>query len=388
MPFTLLVCGDLYQDKVNLEVAFPHRPDLNELRRHIESTFSAEMGVMPKPMGAPAHDQFVVAKMQVYDDVLLKWTDLTQPNQLHEYDQLYCHQPQNPWHSDVEKDLPAPRQPSRPAGFQSAGAGFAPPAAAPPAGFQPQQYPSYPPQQSTPVLAPQSGAPQQQVVPSGALPQPMGNAAIACERPNVPLEERVRVSFAELDEMRKGWVDCAELERSFRTRGIDFSSATVGELFVKADQPRDGRIDLQKWHLFASVYPNTVDAVYYRGRDTRNEDQMKRDLAQAQHDLDQGRQKEQEFRKAAEQQAANNQRLMGVLQDLEGRLRAATERRQLLENQERALIEQEVKLERQKDALRVSVNKFKETASAFDRDAAQNGSPRRSRAPIVDLAGL
>ncbi|KAJ9444119.1 flagellar protein essential for flagellar pocket biogenesis [Diplonema papillatum] len=387
MAFTLLVCGDLFSEKINLELPFPHRPSLQELQNHVQNVFTSEMHAMPKPPGAGAPEKFVVSRIQIYDDVLLRWADLTSPQQLHQYDQLYCFQPRSPWQTDVRKDLPPPRPPTRPVAFSSTGSpqhySMPPPGLAmgPPIA-------AVPPMSATPPIG---GVPDysfntgiQQPVSHGYLPQPTGIAAQAQERPNVPLEDRIRVSFQEIDDMNKGWVDSAELERAFRNRGIDFSANTVGELFVKADQPREGRVDLNKWHHFAMVYPNTVDAVYYRGRDIREEQVLRDTIAQTQAEVDAGRNKEQELRAAADAQAQHNQRMMAILQDHEHKLRTATDRRNLLEAQERALIEQEVKLERQKDALRVSMNKFKETASAFDRDAAQTGSPRRSRAPVQD----
>ena len=53
------------------------------------------------------------------------------------------------------------------------------------------------------------------------------------------------------------------------------------------------------------------------------------------------------------------------MQDQERQLRELTDRRGLLEGEERALIEQEVKLERQKDSLRMSMHKFQEQGLMF-----------------------
>lgn len=326
--------------------------------------------------------------MQVYDDVLLKWADLTSPAQLHEYDQIYAFQPQTPWQVDVQKDLPAPRPPS------SAAAGAAPAAPAVPA-----PAPAYVPAAPAPAYSADAGvhglysnavavpdAQLQSYAQQGGLPQPTGNAALLNERPNVPLQERIAVAFQELDEGSKGWLSADELERGFRTRGIDFSTNTAQELFQKGDLNHDGRLDMQEWQAFAAVYPNTIDAVYYRGRDIRREGQLRDQCGGAQSELDRGRQREAELRQQADAQAQQNQALAQQLQDQERQLRELTDRRNLLEGQERALIEQEVKLERQKDSLRMSMHKFKETAAAFDRDAAGHGSPRRSRAP--DMTGL
>eukprot|EP01060_Flectonema_neradi_P029659 TRINITY_DN4145_c1_g1_i1.p1 TRINITY_DN4145_c1_g1~~TRINITY_DN4145_c1_g1_i1.p1 ORF type:complete len:434 (+),score=74.69 TRINITY_DN4145_c1_g1_i1:94-1302(+) len=400
MPFTLLVCGDLFNQKVNLELPFPDRPTIPELLSHAQNSFTQEMRVVPKPQGARIPDQFVIKNIEIYDDVLLKWVDLKSAQQLHEYDQLYCFQPHSPWQTDAQQDLPAPRPPTRPVPFTGAALGPSTPQpmGATPIMTQPDpalsggygaQMIHQPVMQGAPTavgsIPPRENLNYQHAAMTTGLPQPVGMSAVAKERANVPLEERIRVSFQEIDEMQKGWIDASEVERAFRSRGIDFSANTVGELFIKADHPREGRIDIKKWHAFAQIYPNTVDAVYYRGRDLRDEQALRQSIASTQQELEAGRTKEQELRGAADAQAQHNQQLMQTLQDQESNLRSAADRRNLLEAQERALIEQEVKLERQKDALRVSVNKFKETADAFNRDAAQTGSPRRSREPATEF---
>eukprot|EP01065_Artemidia_motanka_P028635 TRINITY_DN3411_c0_g1_i1.p1 TRINITY_DN3411_c0_g1~~TRINITY_DN3411_c0_g1_i1.p1 ORF type:complete len:385 (+),score=151.42 TRINITY_DN3411_c0_g1_i1:67-1221(+) len=376
MPYTLLVCADCWSEKVNLELAFPHQPSVAELTAHVEYVFEEEMKLL-KPPNAPMQ-KFQINRIQIYDDVELKWSTLTDSQQLHEYDQLYCFQPPSPWQVDTQKDLPAPRPPSA-AGVR-AGA-VAQPSPVAPASYGAPAYsaPTY--SAAPPVASPQYVTDNRLQPMAQGLAQPQGNALLARERPNIPDAERQACAFTELDEGSKGYVLVDELERGFRTRGIDFSTNTVQELFQKADLRKDQRLDREEWAHFATVYPNTVDAVYYRGRDLASEQALRDAMAGTQRDLDSGRQKEAELHAAAEAQAQQNQALLRQLQEQEQQLREAAERRNLLEQQERALIEQEVKLERQKDALRHSMHKFKETAAAFDRDAAGHGSPRRSRAP-------
>lgn len=108
--YTLLVCADLYGEKINLELTFPTMPTLAELQRKIVEGFNGEANVR-RPQGYPAVE-FTIARLQIYDDVMLKWADLVAITQLHEYDQMYAFQPQSPWHIDVQKDLPPPRPPT------------------------------------------------------------------------------------------------------------------------------------------------------------------------------------------------------------------------------------------------------------------------------------
>lgn len=108
--YTLLICADVYADKVNLELTFPHMPTIGDLNRRIVEVFNAE-AALKRPEGYPVVN-FTISKLQIYDDVMLKWTDLVTCSQLHEYDQLYAFQPQSPWHTDIQKDLPPPRPPA------------------------------------------------------------------------------------------------------------------------------------------------------------------------------------------------------------------------------------------------------------------------------------
>ena len=120
MPFTLLVCGDLFSEKVNLELSFPEKPKLLDLLDHVQNSFTAEMRCL-QPPNMPAIEQFNVNRIQVYDDAHLKWVDLSSPEQLHDYGQLYCFQPDSSWQSDVQQDLPAPRPPTQPEAFSPGG---------------------------------------------------------------------------------------------------------------------------------------------------------------------------------------------------------------------------------------------------------------------------
>eukprot|EP00756_Hemistasia_phaeocysticola_P018338 Hpha_TRINITY_DN15587_c1_g14::TRINITY_DN15587_c1_g14_i1::g.108479::m.108479 len=123
--FTVLTCADLFGSKCNLELTFPALPSVAELQRRVEDVFNSEMHAT-RPPGAPVPPEgFRVSRVQIYDDVLLKWVDLISSTQLHEYDQLYVFQPQSPWSVDTQQDLPAPRPPSG----RDMGASHQPPAA-------------------------------------------------------------------------------------------------------------------------------------------------------------------------------------------------------------------------------------------------------------------
>ena len=90
--FVLLVAGDLYGRKHNLEFGFPDVPALDELAGHCESAFRNESRRLRIP-GTPAQ-RFTVDNIKIFDDSLNRWLDLTSPAQLCEWSQIYLLQPE------------------------------------------------------------------------------------------------------------------------------------------------------------------------------------------------------------------------------------------------------------------------------------------------------
>lgn len=387
MAVSVLCCADLYGNKVNLEVPFACLPTLSELMQKTKDYFEYEGNQVKPPNAAPR--PFTVGRMQVFNDAASRWEDLNRAEQLTHHAQVYVFQPNIP---DIQSDLPAPRQASHPDAqrVQSGGAGY------------------------------------------GASPSPgyggvggVGHSNLLGERPHVPGHEKVQTVFRELDGNGKGFLDYGDLERSFKQRGLHFAVNTIGELFHKADLNRDGRIEFREWEKWAEVYPNTLDAMYYRGKDTGEEAQVRnqmRDVQEA-NDADQlaqdlladllrragtspqlgqavlslnrylgpaaqavaadrNRDVRPDIQRALEdlnREMGNRERMMP---ELEQRLRAAQERRHILEQQEMNLLEQEIRLERQRDAMRAQEAKYMEAETMFNSKADGLGSPRRARRVI------
>jgi len=93
---------------------------------------------------------------------------------------------------------------------------------------------------------------------------------------------------------------------------------------------------------------------------------------------------------ANEQQAAQLRRELAELAqnsetcrqragDQERMLNDALAQRMQLTAEERDLLEEEIKLERQRDQMRLQQARFKEVSDRFDRDHIAKGSPRRAR---------
>lgn len=376
--FTVLVCADLFGFKVNLELTFAALPTIAELTRRSEEIFNAEMGAV-RPAGAPVPAEgFRVSRVQIYDDVLLKWVDLISSTQLHEYDQLYVFQPQSPWQVDTQQDLPAPRPPSDPQYQQPAAGGGAPPQQA---SYQ-QPFAAVPAPQQQAYAAP--GAPPSYA----AAPPPPAQDGYQPRTQHVPgsgaspEEDRVRAVFDATDSSRKGYFEYAEMERLFRERGLDFSVNTVGELFYKADLDRDGRVVFEEWANWARIYPNTLECLWHRGQDTPEEAAIRKELQNAQNQIAANQAREAQIRRELDALEGQNRGLRDDVARGNAAANEAANRRSVLDPQERELIEEEIKLERQRDQMRMSQARFAEASARFNRGEQQKGSPRRAREAV------
>ncbi|KAJ9456285.1 flagellar protein essential for flagellar pocket biogenesis [Diplonema papillatum] len=388
--YPICVCADLYGKKVNLEIPFAARPNMAELTREIRDIFDYEAQMVRTPP-APVRT-FQISRMQVYNEATAKWDELTRTEQIEPHGQIYAFQPNI---VDTQDDLPRARQPSHPRAQGSVHAM---------ASYGQPSHASY----------------QQQPMQSH-----VSHIRNVGERPHVDLEEKVRIVFGELDANGKQFLDYGDLERGFKQRGLHFAVNTIGELFHKADLNRDGRIMFDEWVTWCSVYPNTLDAMYYRGKDTGEEAQIRlqmrelqemndadhlaeellRDIlkrstspgqmgnavkslnryiapaAQALH-ADPSRDVRPDIQRALEDLAREAAQRERQLPELDAQLRAAQERRHILEQQEMNLLEQEIRLERQRDAMRQQEAKYAEAEHMFNAKANETGSPRRARRVI------
>eukprot|EP01062_Namystynia_karyoxenos_P028027 TRINITY_DN21323_c1_g2_i1.p1 TRINITY_DN21323_c1_g2~~TRINITY_DN21323_c1_g2_i1.p1 ORF type:complete len:609 (+),score=140.69 TRINITY_DN21323_c1_g2_i1:73-1899(+) len=88
--FVLDVAADLYGAKENLEIRFPARPSLRELRSKSESLLQTEATVQRPPGAVPQSVR--LERFQLFDDATRDWVDLVTSDQLHPYAQLYAFQ--------------------------------------------------------------------------------------------------------------------------------------------------------------------------------------------------------------------------------------------------------------------------------------------------------
>eukprot|EP01060_Flectonema_neradi_P018059 TRINITY_DN2486_c1_g3_i1.p1 TRINITY_DN2486_c1_g3~~TRINITY_DN2486_c1_g3_i1.p1 ORF type:complete len:386 (+),score=71.79 TRINITY_DN2486_c1_g3_i1:123-1280(+) len=380
MSFVVKACADINGQKINLEIPFASQPTIPELMQRITEFYDYESKAMRSPRA------FQISRIQIHNDSLLKWDELTRMDQLRPGSQLYCHQPNV---TDIQADLPDAVRAQHPMASGGAGGSLG--------------YPGY---HASPV------------------PIRTGTTALG-EREHVDTETKLQCVFQELDTSKKGFLEYGDLERGFKQRGLHFAVRTIGELFHKADVNRDSRIYFDEWVTWGSVYPNTLDAMYYRGRDTDEEggirraqrelqdmndadmlaaellnEMIKRSVnpaqlgncvkslnrylgpaAQALH-ADPGRDVRPDIQRALEDLSRDVSQREKQMPELEAQLRAAAERRNLLQQQEMTLLEQEIRLERTRDQMRLQEAKYAEAEHLFNTKAGETGSPRRARRVI------
>lgn len=267
MPtFILLVAADLYTNKVNLEVTFPAHPSLAELTRVTEATFGIEASVL-RPEGRPLQP-FKVARFQMYDEKSDRWVELTNAAQIVDSAQVYAFQRETAYHTETQKPIPIARRPST--------AGTSNTARSPP-----RSYADLAPVQSVHKSPQRTGAALRQEQQQQPLLQPVvlaqqpalgaANNSDALRRRALPehatLDEKVRVIFEEIDINSNRVIEPEEWKRALRVLNIDFSSATVSDLFSKADLNGDGVISLNEFQSFCSGYPTLTDCMYFRTKD-------------------------------------------------------------------------------------------------------------------------
>ncbi|KAJ9466445.1 calmodulin-like protein containing EF hand domain [Diplonema papillatum] len=328
MVFTILTAADLHGTKLNYELDFGAPPSLPELRDRIESVFGAEAAAR-RPADVP-NLPFVAHRMQTFDDRVELWVDLVNAHQLQDYSQVYVFQKETAWHKEVQSKIPPPVKPPLRASSPSGGArdaalaaavhassphhaaslrthdalaaqaqahaaasahaagvaaSYTPHHASPPPlhhhhhHLPPGHHPLTPTARDTAeyhaLLARHSHSPQAALLPhhhAGGLPPlaaaqahtPYGHASV----PGVPSEathaEKVRIVYDELDVGKIRVVHLEEWATLFdKVKLADYA----GDLFVKADANKDGKVSFDEFSRFGEQYPTVLDALYYRLRD-------------------------------------------------------------------------------------------------------------------------
>lgn len=214
MVFFVNVASDIYARKHNVRMEFPTCPTISELINSVESQFDVTAR-STRPAGYP-DVPFRIQTFQIYDDILMRWVDLYSSAQLSSGCQVYAFQPETVWTVDIQGTIPHARDSVT---------------------------------WSAPVGSPRRG----RIAADSGVPPTMS--------------EKLRAAFYDLDTANKGYILYSDLRSAFIRNDIDFSYATIGELFNEADRNRDGHVTYEEWVRFSIDHPNVVDALFFRARD-------------------------------------------------------------------------------------------------------------------------
>eukprot|EP01061_Rhynchopus_euleeides_P015446 TRINITY_DN26380_c2_g1_i1.p1 TRINITY_DN26380_c2_g1~~TRINITY_DN26380_c2_g1_i1.p1 ORF type:complete len:204 (+),score=89.22 TRINITY_DN26380_c2_g1_i1:47-613(+) len=182
-----------------------------------------------------------------------------------------------------------------------------------------------------------------------------------------------------MDIHNKGYIEYPEFERALRERGLDFSTNTTGELFYKADLNRDGRVTMDEWSNWGQIYPNTLETLYFRSKDTSEEAMLRGQIQRAHDQMAANKSQIEALQRQLEQNHNETLSLQSQIGPLQQQAIAAAQKRANLTGEERELLEEEIRMERQRDQMRLQQARFREVSEKFNRESATKGSPRRAR---------
>lgn len=211
MVFLVDIGTDLYGAKVNKRLEFVLRPTMQELMIKATDAFDLESR-LSRPVGIP-DIPFRIETVQIYNDILHRWSDLYSSSQLYDGCQLFCFQPLAPWHNDDPGTIPAPSSTSR---SFSGGS-----------------------------LLSSTISEKSMLVPT--------------------LTEKTKAVFFRFDK-GQGFLTYDALMDAFKAAGMPWQHSTVGHYFALADTSCSGRISYDEWMSFGTRYPLVIDGLYHQNQ--------------------------------------------------------------------------------------------------------------------------
>lgn len=318
MSYNLYCCADINGKKVNLELAFESKPDdLAYMAEQIEFVF--RKNCFDKNQNSLS---FTIDIIIFYEESSKKWKPLENCHQLHEQSQLYIFQ------TNVAKEnlleIPAA---------------------------------------SAQIFVPHLPDPKSRNV---------HNPGYSVVDP-----DKIEAVFNEIDINDNQYITIDELQHAFVIAGIDFKEEAIEKLFDKSDANGDGRVSFDEFRIFADLFPNTTEVLYWRlchGLDSQNPR-----CVETARSLKTLRQQEHDFRKELARIAEATKVLESRLRQERNIARETDPRRRFLEAEEQDLMNKEFALQFHRDMVIQAENLFSETAVRFDHTAMNHGSPRRAR---------
>eukprot|EP01064_Diplonema_japonicum_P028678 TRINITY_DN4458_c0_g1_i1.p1 TRINITY_DN4458_c0_g1~~TRINITY_DN4458_c0_g1_i1.p1 ORF type:complete len:375 (+),score=41.34 TRINITY_DN4458_c0_g1_i1:88-1212(+) len=370
----LRICADLYSNKINLEVNVSNKIDLIGLRELIVGLMEQEGDLMRAPN--QPRSPFSINRLQVFNEQVGKWVDLVSMGQLRDGSQLYAFQPQTNQHSDVQQDLPPPRPPSTVGSIR----------------HMPQPIPTMPTQHvsqhgarsvirnQTSVSGSASGS-RVYLQPAHQHQQQLPQNSSA----DVSETEKLKYIFEEMDQEATGRVSIT-LFVTWVRKFIDFNDETLELLFNSVDPHRKGWLAPSDFEGLSKRFPNVMDIIFHRAADSWDVMNREAEIQQAQQTIQNNTLQEEEIHRSiqalqaqlasmqAENEALHQQTQTNVTLNAE-----VTTRQGTMHNEERALMEREINMERHREALRDSEVLFLEQSQQYNLAASALGSPRRAK---------
>jgi hypothetical protein len=189
--------------------------------------------------------------------------------------------------------------------------------------------------------------------------------------------DKVEEVFKELDINHSDTISITEMLHGFTVAGIDLSAEAIRKLFDKSDANGDGEISWDEFRIFADLFPNTTETLYWRLCKTTTELSAK--SLQTTEDLKRLRQREHELKRELEETQRAAQLVEQRVRQERYIAREADPRRRMLELEEQDLVNKEFALQFHRDMVIQAEQQFTETAVRFDHAALSHGSPRRAR---------
>jgi hypothetical protein len=315
--FNLCFCADVNGIKRNYELAFERKPDdLAYLVEQLEFVFRKEC------FDASNYRSFAIDFIVFFEDSAKRWRPLEHPQQLTDNEQLYIFQ--TTLAKESINEIPQPTKLLH--------------------------VPEVPRQSQRSVHNP-------------------GYSVVDLEK--------VEAVFKELDINNSESISITEMLHGFTVAGVDFTADAVKKLFDKSDANGDGEISWDEFRIFADLFPNTTETLYWRLCKTTME--LSARSLETTDELKRVRQREHELKKELAEAQRAAQLLEQRVRQERYIAREADPRRRMLELEEQDLINKEFALQFHRDMVIQAEQQFSETAVRFDHAAVSQGSPRRAR---------
>ena len=261
--FSILVAADIFGTKLNYEVTFNAPPSVSELRNRIMHVFGQEISVR-KPPAVP-HAQFVIERLQVFDEKAELWVDLGTASQLTMLCQVYAFQPESTYHKEVQSKLPPATRP---------------PVVTSHVGATPSQMVSISPvQPSVALLHETAPLPSVSAIAAGLPQRESASTHPILSLPSiVPHGDKVKLLFDEIDVRKSGSAYIADFTSFLKTLAIETSGSHC-DFFQKADP--SSLVSFPEFQRFSERYPTLLEAIFSRCREFWIETRQREDIHSA-----------------------------------------------------------------------------------------------------------